>query len=145
MLKFYTPTKSFFDIFDELYSTKSDKSLCSCEPKSSLEFTPNCMINKKDDNKYSIQMELAGIIKDDIKISMENGSLTVSGEKLNNFEPNNVLKNYGFKYGKFEKIFTIGQDIDDTNITASYDNGILDITLPIKTEQVSKSKQIQIS
>ena len=103
------------------------------------------MINKKDDNKYSIQMELAGIIKDDIKISMENGSLTVSGEKLNNFEPNNVLKNYGFKYGKFEKIFTIGQDIDDTNITASYDNGILDITLPIKTEQVSKSKQIQIS
>lgn len=90
-----------------------------------------------------IAAEIPGVTPDDIQISLEGNLLTIHGTKQQHAEERTErVHRYERTYGAFERTFTLPASIDPKNIRASYDNGVLTITLP-KSER-AKPRQIQV-
>jgi HSP20 family molecular chaperone IbpA len=97
-----------------------------------------------DNNNVYISLEVPGMNKDNIKITFLNKNVTVSWEKKSETKTN---KTSTISYGKFSKSFYISDKIIENKISASYENGVLKITLPIdkKEQEKLKEKVIKIS
>ena len=94
-------------------------------------------------NDLVIKAELPGLDTKDIDISMNNGYLTIKGEKKNEKEERD--ENYHLierSYGSFTRSVRLPREVQSDKITASFKNGILKITLP-KSEE-AKKKEIKI-
>lgn len=97
----------------------------------------------EDDKQYEIRVTLPGIKKDEVKIELEDNTLTVSGERK--FEKEEKNKRYHLvesRFGTFKRSFTLPRHIDNTSIDAKMNEGILNIT--IKKDEKSVSRQIAI-
>jgi len=128
-------SKRFSDIMDEFFndalSARRDN------------FVPSIDISETDDS-FLISAELPGMSKEDIDISLENGRLAISGERsFEKEEKNKKFHRVETKYGSFERSFQLPDNVDENSISASYENGLLNITIE-KSEQEVK-KQIEIS
>ena len=105
-----------------------------------------CDIYEKD-GVYTMEMDIPGFTRDDVKIEIDdNDYLTITAEKSseNNEEDND--KKYVRKeryYGKYQRSFYVG-DIDKENIDASFENGILKVTMPKKEEEKSSKRTIEV-
>ena len=101
----------------------------------------------ENDGVYHLEMDIPGFDKKDVNIEIDdNDYLTITAEKNseNNEEDND--KNYIRKersYGKYQRSFYLG-DVDKDKIDASFENGILKITMPKKEEIKSSKKIIEI-
>jgi HSP20 family protein len=94
-------------------------------------------------NDLVIKAEMPGLDPKDIDISMNNGYLTIKGEKKNGKEEKD--ENYHLierSYGSFTRSVRLPREVQSDKITASFKNGILKITLP-KSEE-AKKKEIKI-
>ena len=101
------------------------------------------IIDGKDE--VSIQAELPGVKPEDVKITFENGILTVSGEKLQSAEragDGNRAHRSERSYGAFERSFTVPETVDAERAAARYEHGVLTITLP-RAER-AKPRQIEV-
>ena len=119
----------YFDLFDSPYNREK-------------EYMKTDIFEK--DNKYIIETDLPGIKKDNIKISYENGYLTIKITKNSLSEsPNKYIRRERF-YGEIKRSFYIGikREID---IKASYQNGTLLISFPKEDIPQKTSKNITIS
>jgi len=97
-----------------------------------------------NDDSYELKAELPGLKKKDINISVEDGTLTISGDKK--MEEEKKEKNYHLResyYGKFERSFRLPKDVEYDNIKAEFNDGVLDVRIP-KSEK-AKPKQISVS
>jgi HSP20 family protein len=86
-----------------------------------------------------------GLKKEDIKINVEDGLLTVSYEKKEGAgaeEYKTVRREFG--YHSFKRTFTLGDKINAADIQAKYEDGILKVLVPKKAEAQAVSKQIDI-
>ena len=89
-----------------------------------------------NENSIDLLVSLPGIKKEDIVIDLDNDTLTIKGERKLNEEAE-ILKRET-KYGKFERVFNLNEEIDSTKINAAYTDGILKVTLA-KAEQKAKT------
>ncbi len=97
----------------------------------------------EDDNNIMVQVELPGVREEDVEVRIENNMLTISGERrLENEEQRDNFLRVERAYGRFYRSFTLPSNIDPENVSATFDNGILKITIPKREE--SKPKQIKI-
>jgi len=97
----------------------------------------------EEDNEYVVKIELPGVNKEDVKITLESNILTIRGEKKAEKETKD--KNYHRmerSYGSFQRSFTLPTSVKNDKIDAEYRDGILSITLP-KAEE-AKPKQIEV-
>lgn len=94
------------------------------------------------DGEYLINISLAGFNKNDVAIDIEDNALQIKGER--NDDENITYSAKGTFYGKFEKSFTLPDDIDEKKIDASFKDGILSIKIPKITEKKKLSKTIEI-
>jgi len=95
------------------------------------------------DNEYDVKVELPGVNKDDVKITMQDNILTIRGEKKQ--EKESKGSNYHRverSYGSFQRSFTLPTSVKSEKIEASYNDGVLSIKLP-KAEE-AKPKQIDV-
>lgn len=102
----------------------------------------------ESDNSYSIEAKAPGFDKNDFKIEVEEGILTVSGEhKQENTSEEKNFVHKEFNFGSFTRRFKLTDSVDEDKIDAKYENGILKIELPKKVaaEQTKSVKQIQIN
>lgn len=95
----------------------------------------------EDEQKLQIIMELPGVAKEDVTISMDNErKLTIKGEKkrpADNDKRNIILCESHF--GKFSRSFILSNDLDDSQIVANYQNGLLILSIPKKKrEEIEK-------
>src|SRR5437764_3701117 len=98
----------------------------------------------EDANGITLKMEVPGVSQNDINISLENNTLTVSGERK--FEKNEKEENFHRierRYGAFTRSFTLPNTVDVEKANANYENGILSIQLAKKAE--AKPKQIKVN
>ena len=95
----------------------------------------NCDIYDKD-GKYHIEMDIPGFKKDEIKIECHKGTITISAKKVFNKEEHEGKKfiRHERRYNNVERSFYLG-DIDEENINASFNDGILNITVPTTKEK----------
>jgi len=103
---------------------------------------PNVDISESKDN-YSLQFEIPGIAKEDVKIWIEKDMLMVTGEKKLDLKKDEVRHLGERRYGKFERSFWIPEDADREKVKAEFDNGLLTVTIPKVAE--SKPREIKIS
>src|SRR5881398_1338425 len=106
------------------------------------EWTPLADITE-DDMEYVIKAELPELKREDVKVTVENGVLTISGERK--FEREEKKKKYHRVergYGTFMRSFALPDDADGNKVKAEFKNGLLTVHLP-KNER-AKSKQIEV-
>lgn len=98
-----------------------------------------------EDKDYKVEAELPGFSKDEIDVDFEDGKLTISAEKNEEVNDENKEKNYIHRERKSSKMMRrmFFKDIDQENMTAKLEGGILEITIPKKTEE-KKNKKIEI-
>lgn len=96
------------------------------------------------DGKYHIEMDIPGFKKDEIKIECNKGNITISAEKEEKKEETEDKKYIRHErvYGKYQRSFYLG-DIEEENIEAKFEDGILSICVPKKDENMSK-KYIEV-
>jgi len=105
-------------------------------------FTP--AVNEKVDEKgYYLEIDLPGVKKEDIDISVNEGILTVAGErKLEKKEEKENYTRIESFFGRFERAFKLPADADLDNVEAKYENGVLNIFIPRK--QKPEGKKIEV-
>lgn len=88
---------------------------------------------------YIVRVDLPGVDKEKINIELKNNLLSISGEKKIVREGSSSDKFYisESSYGAFKRTITLPKDIDDSNLNAQYDKGVLKITVPRKIERDS--------
>ncbi len=105
-------------------------------------WTPALDIYQNADNVVAA-LELPGMRKEEIEISLHDGDLTISGErKASSSEGEKADRTERF-VGKFRRTITLPTQVDAGKVTASYKDGILTVTLP-KAEE-AKPKKISVS
>ncbi len=98
----------------------------------------------ENDNEFIVVAEIPGMKKEDVKISLQDNVLTISGEKKR--EKEEEKKTYHRierEYGSFERSFSLPSSVKVDSVKATYKDGLLTITLP-KSEE-AKPKEISIS
>lgn len=97
----------------------------------------------EDNEKIHVKVEVPGMEEKDLKISFEDGLLTVSGERQFERREDRNYHRIERTYGSFVRTFSLPRSIDASAIVASYRNGVLEIDIPKKEE--AKPRQIQIN
>jgi HSP20 family protein len=132
-IRFYNPwvERSLLDdLFNSLaVNDKHDTGSCECVPANV----------KENESDFTVQLSVPGYSKEDIKINVEKNLLIIRSVKTN--EPEKEAKFLSREFGvhNFERKFFLPKNVDKENITASFNNGILEIHLPKKEEIVEKS------
>lgn len=100
------------------------------------------------EDEFLIDVAAPGLSKEDFKVNYDNGRLTISSEKKNEFEEKEGEKvtRREFSYQCFQRSFTVSERVIEAGkIGANYENGILHITLPKREEIKPKpAKRIEI-
>ena len=106
-------------------------------------WSPALDLYQSNDNVVAV-VELPGMRKEDIEISLHDGTLTVSGERKLESTSNGEKAERSERYvGRFRRSIALPTRVDAGKVSATYRDGILTVTLP-KAEEV-KPKQIQVS
>jgi len=79
---------------------------------------------------YSIRADLPGMIKKDINIEVVNNTLTISGERINDYNDNDQYNYSEMNYGKFSRSFNLPEDARENKIQASMKDGVLALQIP---------------
>ena len=102
---------------------------------------------KETDDDYKLSIEMPGFKKDEIKVSLDNGYLTVSAEKAEKEEEG---KEKSAKYLRREcrvscqRSYYVGDDVQVDSVRAKYDNGMLELTVPKAAPKKIETKSIAI-
>ncbi len=106
-------------------------------------WTPAMDLFEDRDNFY-VRAELPGMKKEDIELSLHNGSLSISGERKSEdeFKDAEVYRSERF-VGRFQRTVTLPTPVASDKVKARYQDGILTVSLP-KAEE-SKPKQIEVN
>lgn len=136
-------SKSFNNLMDDFFATVPSILSDGFATPNYRSFTP---VNiKETENDYVLELMAPGFQKEDVRINLDNNTLTVSAEKK--AEEENKNEKYirkEFKYQSFNRSFTIDENIDAENIVAKYLNGVLTLNLPKKAAVKPSSKEITI-
>lgn len=134
----YEPTRRngmFSDMFDDMFTAPTSYGVMSTD------------IHKKDGD-YILDIELPGYKKEDIKIALEKGTLSISAHKSETQEEKdakgNLIRQERYT-GETSRSFYVGDGIKDSDVKASYKDGILTISVPSEEKkQVEEKKFIGI-
>ena len=95
------------------------------------------------ENDFIVNIELPGVRKEDVKITVHRDTLTVRGEKkFEKEKTGETFRRMERSYGSFQRTFTLPSTVRNDQIEASHENGILHIVLP-KAEE-AKPKDIEV-
>ncbi len=128
-------------LFDEIFNSfptswGTDNHKATNYPKVNIHETKDAFL---------LELNAPGLNKEDIKVNAENGLLTISFEKKEEVENENVKTiKREFSYNSFSRSFSLDDKIDSEAIQAKYENGVLKLNLPKKEDIKTAPKTITI-
>ncbi len=97
----------------------------------------------EDEKEYLIKAELPEVRKEDVKVSVEDGILTISGERKHETEENGAKYHRVERaYGLFSRSFTVPESADASKVSAEFKNGVL--TVHLAKDEKAKPKSIEV-
>ena len=97
----------------------------------------------EDDHGYLLKADLPEMKKDDVRVTVEDGILSVSGERKSEKEDQKrKFHRIERSYGNFRRSFTLPDDADSTKVTADFRDGVLKVHLPTTT--IAKTKAVEV-
>ena len=142
--------EDLFDDFMRDFPFYDDKDMKKLEKKLYGRRGRNMMKTdiKERDDSYELEMDLPGFKKDEVKVALENGYLTISAAKgLDEDEQEKKSGRYirRERYtGACQRTFYVGEDVRQEDIKGEFKHGILKLTIPKKAAQVPEKKYIAI-
>jgi HSP20 family protein len=100
---------------------------------------------KETDKEIVVEAELPGIDDKDISLSLQDGILTIKGEKK--LERDEEKENYRMmerRHGSFQRSVRLPDTVDEDKVEASFNNGVLKVSLPKRPEAIGKQRTIPI-
>jgi HSP20 family protein len=100
----------------------------------------------EDEKEYLIKAELPDVKKENVKISVQDGVVSISGDRK--YEKEEKGKKYHRverSYGSFMRSFTLPEDADESKISAEYKDGVLHVHLPKAEKPKPKSIEVKVS
>ncbi|MBK9335927.1 MAG: Hsp20/alpha crystallin family protein [Lewinellaceae bacterium] len=142
----WNPEVSFFSSFpgwmDDFFSDKGDFPLPAVKGVSIP--AVNVTENK---NEYKLEVAAPGFKKEDFKLEVKNGYLTISAEtREEEKKEDDKCTRREFRFSSFSRSFALPENVQDTHINARYKDGILLIALPkseVETAEISKTIAVQ--
>jgi HSP20 family protein len=127
-----------YNTFDAILSSFSDdqyyrNNYITIKPKANI---------YKNENSYLFEMAVPGFSREDLNITLEENSLSVSAD-LKNTKSKNVSEYKEFDYSKFFRSWKLPDGLDLDKTEASYESGILKINIPIKSNKTFKKIKIE--
>ena len=100
----------------------------------------------QDDHEYLLKADLPEMKKDDVRVTVEDGVLSVSGERKSVKEDQKKkFHRIERSFGTFRRSFTLPEDADSTKVTAEFRDGVLKVHLPTTTRTKSKANQVKVA
>ena len=97
------------------------------------------------DDKVGIVAEIPGLDKNQIKVEVEDGVLTISGDKHSAFEDDGAkVIRRELKQSSFKRSFELGDQLDGENVSAKFKDGILSVSIPKIEPEVPKKHSVKI-
>jgi HSP20 family protein len=139
----YNPHNDFrnfrrgFELVNELLnSTNTNANIADFKPS---------VNTLEGEHAYHIEIDLPGVKKENIEVSIEENILKISGERK--FKEEKKEENYykiESSYGNFSRSFTLPENIDKENIHANCEDGVLEVVIPKLEIIENKTKKIEI-
>ena len=111
-------------------------------------YTSSAPVNiKETDKAYELHLVAPGLKKEDFKINLDQNILTVSFEQKeeNNEETAEKWIRSEYHFRSFKRSFTLNEKVNASGITAKYEDGILNVTLPKKETEEKTAQQINVA
>ena len=100
----------------------------------------------EDDHGYLLKADLPEMKKDDVNVTVEDGILSVSGErKVEKEDHKKKFHRIERCFGTFRRTFTLPEDADSTKVSAEFRDGVLKVHLPTTTRAKSKATQVKVA
>ena len=107
------------------------------------DFLPSLDVTS-DDKAYAMKVELPGVAPEAVKLEVNDGVLTISGEKKEETKDEQTKEVRECSYGSFTRSMTLPEDADAEHITATSKNGILTVSIPRKAPDQSRVRKIEV-
>ncbi len=131
-----TGLRIFDEMVDELFGNES-----FCVDNS---YKPAANIYESNED-FRIEVAVPGLKRNQIKVTLDNNILKIHASVPSKEKNETVYSNFEFDYSNFERSFTIPDTIERDKIAAKYHDGILQVLLPKKDDQINKGpKEIDI-
>lgn len=129
------------DLWSEMDKVFNDFAVASRPAYDEREFSPATEIAESAEG-YLLSIDLPGIKKEDIKIDVADSTITISGERKNTRESGQRghIEKY---YGAFKRSFVLPREVELDNITAHYEDGVLELLVPKSKEAQPRKIEIQ--
>jgi HSP20 family protein len=115
------------------------------EVLATADWAPSVDITETD-TAYLIKGEIPGVNKEDVKVNIENGLLTMSGERRQEKEEKGKkLHRIERSYGSFMRSFRLPDNIDEAAVKAEFKDGMLNVTLPKTTQPRNRAISVNVS
>lgn len=104
---------------------------------------PNVEVSE-DEKEVRVMAEVPGLEEKDIEVLLEDGVLTLRGEKKSETEDKDRQFSERY-YGRFERRLALGREVEEDKVTATFKNGVLVVTLPKTAKAQANAKRIAIN
>ena len=109
----------------------------------STAWVPPVDILQNGDNEVVLKAELPDMTREDIDVTVENGTLTIRGEKKVSADVKEEQYHHiERRYGSFSRSFSLPRTVDTAKVAAEYKNGVLTVRLPLRED--AKPRQIKV-
>jgi HSP20 family protein len=109
------------------------------------DWAPSADISETD-TAYLIKAEIPGVNKEDVKVTIENGMLTIQGErKMEKEEKDKKFHRIERSYGSFMRSFRVPDDADESAVKAEFKDGVLNVTLTKSAKAKPKAINVSVS
>jgi len=139
----YTPTSWLDTAFNRLFEDMWNPPALEPSAATPAHFAPRVEVREEKD-AIVVSAEMPGMDRDNVKVELENGVLTLSGEKKQESETkeNGIFRSERL-YGQFRRSFTLPDAVDPEKIDAEYKNGVLQVWLHKKPEAAPKKISVR--
>lgn len=131
------------DMLDDLFKGYFVRPMCMSGEQSEMQMIK--MDVKEGGKDYTVHAELPGVSKGDIHVTIEGNSVVISAEVKKTSEQKEgekMLRKERY-YGKTYRSFALGQEVDESNARAKFDNGVLELVLPKKAVSAARKLAIE--
>ena len=144
----WNPRKEFQELERRISSLFHKEPLSRREDQENMkvvEWAPSVDVTE-DDQGYLIKADAPGVKREDLKVVVQNGVLTVSGERQSEKEEKGKkFHKVERSYGSFSRSFSLPEEVEEDKLSAQFKDGVLSVHLPKTAKAKAKTREIKVN
>jgi len=145
-MQVWNPFQEFENLLSRYNKSANSSGTQLSNDLSFADWAPSCDIEEEED-RYVIKADLPGVDRKNIDVKLENGVISIRGEKQTEKETGKGTKRHRTErfHGSFARSFSLPDAVKDERVEANYKDGVLSLVIPKAEEAKPKSIDIKVS